>query len=139
MRLDRALARDLRTALGSWPLRVYLLLQPMAALVLIARRGPELASSVLLIWVGLSVLAFTAWWAGRHRLAQPRPDVVSAPGPRSVFALLAVAGATIVGFGGRSPEGSLLVAVGVLLAALGIGGWTWSALRSAGVGGLRRA
>lgn len=137
MRLDRALARDVRTALGSRPVRWYLLLQPVAAAVLVIRRGDELLSSVLLVWAGLLVLAFTAWWAGRHRLARSQPDPVPAAGPRSIFALVAAAGLTLVGFGAPARLGLVPLGLGLLLTVLGLGGWLWSALRSGGLAGLR--
>ena len=137
MRLDRALARDLRTAFASWPLRLYLLLQPAAAVVFVVRRGDELVSSVLLIWAGLAVLGFTAWWAGRHRLARPQPDPVPAARARATFALIGVAGLTLLGSGGLADLGLLPVGLGFLLSALGFGGWLWSALRSGGFTGLR--
>jgi len=77
---------------------------------------------VVLIWSGLLVLAFAAWWAGRHRLAQPRADPVRQPRVRTFFAWLGVGGYTAVGFGVR-PE------LGLLLLLLGLGGWAWSAVR----------
>ena len=122
MRLDRALRRDLRAAARSWPLRLYLVLQLVAAAVFVARRGEDTLSMVVLIWGGLLVLAFAAWWAGRHRLAHPRPDPVRQPLARTVFALLGVVGFTAMSFGVR-PE------LGLLLALLGVGGWAWSAVR----------
>lgn len=128
MRLDRALAHALRTALGSWPLRLYLLLQPLAAIVFVARRGDELASSIPLVWAGLSALAFTAWWAGRHQLACPKADPVPAARARASFALAGVVGMTLVGSG-------VFALAGLVLVALGFGGWLWSALRRDGFGG----
>ena len=130
MRLDRALVHDLRTALGSWPLRLFLLLQPLAAIVLVARRGDELASSIPLVWAGVSALAFTAWWAGRHRLAWTQADPVPAARARASFALAGVAGMTLVGSG-------VFALAGLVLAALGLGGWLWSALRAGGFRGVR--
>jgi hypothetical protein len=123
MRLDQALLADLRLAARSWPLRLHLLAQLVAAAVFVARRGQDTASMVALIWLGMLVLGFTAWWAGRHRLARPRPDPVSAAGARSLFALLGVAGLAVWGIAGA-------VAPGFVLVALGLGGWSWSALRA---------
>jgi hypothetical protein len=122
MRLDRALWRDLRAAARSWPLRLYLVLQVAAALVFVARRGEDTLSMVVLIWGGLLVLAFAAWWAGRHRLAQPQPDPVRQPRARTLFAWLGLVGFTAMGFG-VYPE------VGLLLTLCGVGGWAWSAVR----------
>jgi hypothetical protein len=126
MRLDRALLADLRTALGSRPIQLYLLLQLVAGIVFVARRGSDTASMVVLIWVGLLLLAFVAWWAGRHRLAHPEPDPVPAAGARSFFALLGVAGLVLWSVG-PTPV------LGFVLLACGLGGWTWAALRSGGV------
>jgi len=129
MRLDRALLADLRLALGSWPIRFYLSLQLAAGVVFIARRGTDTATTVLLIWSGLALLAFLAWWAGRHHAAHPGPDPVPQAGARSVFALVGAAGATVLGFG-------VDVRFGLVLLALGIGGWAWAALRSGDLHGV---
>lgn len=122
MRLDHALRDDLRVAARSWSLRLYLVLQLVAAVVFVARRGQDTFSMVLLIWGGLLVLAFTAWWAGRHRRAHPAPDPVRQPVARSAFALVGLAGLTAWGFGVR-PE------LAFFLLMLGFGGWAWSAIR----------
>ncbi|MFV2065323.1 MAG: type II CAAX prenyl endopeptidase Rce1 family protein, partial [Chloroflexota bacterium] len=90
--------------------------------------GGEAVSTVLLIWVGMLVLAFFAWWAGRHRLAHPQPDAMPGATARTIFALIGVLGMMLIGF---SP------AVGLVLVAGGIGGWIWAAWRSGGVAGLR--
>ncbi len=129
MRLDRALVEDLRTALASSPIRAYLAIQLVSAVVFVSRRGADTVSTVLLIWLGLLVLALPAWWAGRDRFADPRPDAVSAARAQAFLALTAVAAMTLWGFG--------LVAVGVVLLAVGGGGWLWSAWRAGGVGALR--
>ena len=130
MRLDRALKKDMATALRSGPIRLYLVLQLVAGLVFVVRRGSDTASMVVLIWIGALLLAFAAWWAGRHPRAHPRPDPVPSAGPRVVFALLGVMGMTMTGFGLGSP-------VGLVLVAMGTGGWLWTAWRSSGGTGLR--
>lgn len=130
MRLDRALALDLGQALRSRPIQLYLALQLTAAAVFVARRGQDTVSTVLLIWLGLAVVAFLAWWAGRHRLAHPEPDLVPAAGARTVFALLVVGGWVMWGFGWSAEAGFLLLFVGV-------GGWVWSTVRAGGLMGLR--
>lgn len=130
MRLDRALAHDLRRALRSRPVQLYLLIQVVAALVFVARRGQDTAWMLVLIYLGLSVVAFLAWWAGRHRLAHPEPDRVPAAGPKTAFALVVGLGWGLVGFG-ISGE------VGFVLVLAGIGGWVWAFLRTDGPAGLR--
>jgi len=130
MRLDRALLTDLGTALRSWPIRLYLLLQLLAAAVFVSRRGSDTVTMVLLIWLGLLVLAFAAWWAGRHRLAHPQPDPVPEAGPRAIFALIGVAGMTLWGFG-------LSPILGFVLVACALGAWLWAAWRSSGFAGVR--
>ncbi|MGD8486483.1 MAG: hypothetical protein PVH07_07595 [Chloroflexota bacterium] len=130
MRLDRALRHDLASALRSWSIRLYLGLQLAAALVFVVRRGSDQVVTVVLIWLAMMVLAFVAWWAGRHRLAHPQPDAVAAAGPRALFALLGVAGMTLWGFG-------MAAEVGFVLVALGLGGWTFAAVRAGGPVNLR--
>ena len=129
MRLDRALARDVRTGLRSWPLRLFLLLQLVAAAVFVWRRGEEVIDAIVLIWLGMLVLAFLAWWAGRYPSAHPQPDRVSAAGPRAVFALVGAAGLTMWGFG--------WAAFGLVLLSAGLGGWIWAAWRTGGPSDLR--
>lgn len=123
MRIDRALAHDLRSALAAAPIRFYLLLQLGAAAVFVIRRGTETMSTVLLLWLGLCLLASLAWWAGRHRLARPCPDPVPQARARAVFALVGVAGMTTWGFG-------LGVEASLFLLAFGFGGWAWTGLRA---------
>ena len=130
VRLDRALGADLGAALRSGPVRVFLLLQIIAGVVFVWRRGGDTASTVLLIWLGMLVLAFFAWWAGRHRLAHPAPDPVPAAGARAAFALTGVAGMVVWSSGLSAPAGFVLLAGGV-------GGWLWAAWRAGGVAGLR--
>jgi hypothetical protein len=129
MRLDRALLADAARAWESWPIRLYLLLQLVAGAVFVWRRGTPTLSMVLLIWLGLLVLAFVAWWAGRHRLAHPQPDRVPAAGPRAAFALLGALGMTLLGFG-------LDAEIGFVLVACALGGWLWAAWRAGGFEGL---
>jgi hypothetical protein len=130
MRLDRALALDLRRAAGSRPIQLFLVIQVVAAAVLVVRRGQDLASTVALIWVGLGIVAFLAWWAGRHRLAHPQPDPVPAAGARTAFAVLTAIGWGLTSFG-------LAVPLGFVLLFVGLGGWAWAYLRSGAGAGLR--
>lgn len=123
VRLDRALRADLTTALRSGPIRLFILLQLGAAVVLVWRRGSDLGSVVLLVWLGMAVLAFVAWWAGRHRLAHAMPDPVPQAGTKALLALLGAAGMVLFGSG-------LAREVGFVLVACGLGGWLWSAWRT---------
>jgi hypothetical protein len=128
VRLDRALIADLRSALRSTPILLFLLLEGVAGAVFIDRRGDDLIKTVLFIYLSMLILAFFAWWAGRHRLAHPEPDAVPAAGARSAFALIAALGAVIWGFGISGP-------VGFVLVTSGLGGWIWVALRTGGLRG----
>jgi len=123
VRLDQALLIDIRSASGSRAIRAFLVLELLAGGTFILRRGSDTASSVALVWMAMLVLAFLAWWAGRHRLAQPWPDQVPAAGPRAFFALLAATGMLAWG-AGVGP------AAGFLLFACGTTGWLWAALRT---------
>lgn len=129
MRLDRALGADLGSALRSPAVAAYLVLQAAAGAMFIWRRGVDTVSMVLLIWLALLILAFFAWWAGRHPQAHPQPDAVPAAGVRSVFALVAVAGMITWGSGWSVP-------VGLVLFLCGLGGWLWMAWRSGAQRGL---
>jgi hypothetical protein len=129
VRLDRALLADLRTALRSRAIIAFLLLEAGAGLVFVWRRGPETANTVMLIWLGMAILAFFAWWAGRHRLAHPAPDPVPAAGARAVFAIVGVAGMLVWGF-------DVSVEAGFVLFVCGLGGWLWAAWRNGGFGDL---
>ncbi len=124
MRLDRALLADGRMALGSRPLRIFLALELAAALLFAWRRGPGALETILLVWAGLLVLAFFAWWAGRHHRAHPQPDAIAAAPGKVGFACLAATG-MLAWSAGLGP-------VGWLLAAGGLAGWAWVALRAAG-------
>ena len=125
MRLDQALIADTRSAISSGPIRAFLAIELIAAAVFVLRRGGETIVTVALVWIGMLVLAFVAWWAGRHCVAHPQPDPVAAAGARACFALIAVAGMLVWGLGAS-------VAAGLILVACGLGGWLWSALRSGG-------
>ena len=130
MRLDRALVLDLGQALRSRPVQVYLLIQLVATVVFVARRGDDTLSMLLLVYLGLAVVAFLAWWAGRHRLAHPQPDPVAAAGPKTAFALLVALGWGLLGFG-------LVPQVGFVLLFVGLAGWIWAFVRSGGLTGVR--
>jgi hypothetical protein len=125
MRLDQALLLDARTALASSPIRLFLVLEAVASLVFLQRRGSDVASSVLLVWLAMLILAFFAWWAGRHPRAHPRPDAVPGAVARVVFGGLTVGGMLAWSWG-------VGTAIGVLFVACGLAGWLWSALRSGG-------
>ena len=128
MRLDRALIADLRTMFRSRPIVLFLALELLAGVVFVARRGNETVTLVLFVWVGMLVLAFFAWWAGRHRLAHPQADAVPGATARAIFALIGALGMMLFGFS---------MAVGFVLLAAGSGGWLWSAWRTGGFAGLR--
>ncbi len=130
MRLDRALAHDLARASRSRPIQLYLAMQLAAAAVFVVRRDEITVTMVLLIWLGLAAVAFTAWWAGRHRRAHPDPDPMPAAGPRSAFALIVALGWVVWSFG-------LGAQLGFLLTLVGGGGWVWSYVRAGGHHGLR--
>lgn len=129
VRLDRALIADLGVALRSPPILAFLVLEAVAGVTFVWRRGGDTVSTVALVWLGMLALAFFAWWAGRHRLAHPAPDPVPAAGPRAAFALIGVAGMVVWGSGAS-------VEAGAVLFACGLGGWLWAAWRSAGFTGL---
>jgi hypothetical protein len=125
VRLDQALVADARTALGSRPVRFFLGLEALAGAVFILRRGSEMLSAVVLIWLGMLTLAFVAWWAGRHRLAHPQADPMPSAAARSIFAVMAAGGMLVWGSG-------VSAAVGLVLVSAGLGGWLWSAVRAGG-------
>lgn len=128
VRLDEALLADLRVALRSRAILGFLLLELIGGLVFVWRRGTETISTVLLIWSGMLVLAFFAWWAGRHRLAHPEPDPLPGAPARAGFALIGLAGMLVWGF-------DLSAEAGFVLFACGLGGWLWAAWRSVGFSG----
>jgi Type II CAAX prenyl endopeptidase Rce1-like len=129
MRLDRALVSDLGAALRSRPLQLYFVVQLLAGGTFVIRRGADTASLVILIWLGLSLLAFVAWWSGRHRAAHPQPDPVPAAGARAAFALVAAAGMALWPM---SPSAGFVVLLS------GLVGWAWAAARAGGFAGLGR-
>ena len=128
-RLDQELLAGLRAALRSLPILAFLALELVAGALFVARRGSETVSTVALIWAGMLVLAFFAWWAGRHRLAVSMPDPLPGAPGRVLFAVVGVAGMLLIGYG-------LHVSLGVILLFGGIGGWVWVAWRAGGFGGL---
>jgi hypothetical protein len=130
MRLDQALLADTRNALGSGAIRLFLALELLAAVLFVLRRGSDTVATVALVWLGMATLAFFAWWAGRHRLADPRPEPVPAARARALFAVMVAVGMTIWGFG-------LSTVIGFVLVTCGLGGWLWSAFRSGGWRGAR--
>ena len=130
MRLDRALIADLRTASRSRVVRLFLVLEVLAGIVFVVRRGPETATTVLLIWVGMAILAFFAWWAGRNPRAHPRADAVPVPAAQTMFALVGVAGLLLVG-------AEVSLEAGVVLIAGGFAGWIWAVWRSGGTVAVR--
>lgn len=130
MRLDRALLEDARTALRSRAIQLFLALEILAAAVFVLRRGDETLATVGLVWLAMSMLAFLAWWAGRHPLAHGAPDPVPAARPRAFFAVMVAVGMVTWGFG-------FAAAAGLVLVACGLGGWLWSAVRHGGWRGLR--
>ncbi|HKZ91173.1 MAG TPA: CPBP family glutamic-type intramembrane protease [Candidatus Limnocylindrales bacterium] len=125
MRLDRALRADLRVVLRSRPVLLFIGIELVAGAVFVVRRGSGTTPSVLLIWLALALLAFFAWWAGRHRAAVPTRDPFPDSMARSALALVAAAGMVIWGFG-------ISVTAGLLLMVVGMGGWLWSAVRHGG-------
>ncbi|MET1232133.1 MAG: hypothetical protein ABWY52_04710, partial [Candidatus Limnocylindrales bacterium] len=96
LRLDRALAADLGAALRRPTILVFLALEVAAGAVVLARRGAAGAESVALIWLGLGVVAFLAWWSGRHPRAVERPDRVGRAVGRLSSAIVGVAGIGLV-------------------------------------------
>jgi hypothetical protein len=121
-RLDHDLMRGLRVAVADPWVLGFLGLQAVAGAVLVARRGPDLASTVVLIWLGLAFVGFIAWWAGRHRLAHPAAD----PVPRAtgrLLASLAVAAGLAVGTAGVHQGVAALLTLG------GVGAWLSLVLR----------
>jgi hypothetical protein len=114
-----------RRALGSGAIRLFLLIELIAGASFVLRRGETQVTTVLLVWLGMLMLAFFAWWAGRHRAARPTADIVPDAAFRSLCALVAATGMVVWGFG-------LGAAAGLLLFMVGVGGWIVSAIRQQG-------
>jgi hypothetical protein len=113
----------------SWPILAFVGLQVVAGAVFVVRRGDSTLSTVVLIWAAMLVLAFFAWWAGRHRMAVSTADPVPGAGGRVLFAATGIAGMLLIGY-------SVQASVGLVLLAGGIGGWIWVAWREGGFAGL---
>jgi hypothetical protein len=125
VRLDRALRADLGRAIGSAAIRSFLLIELVAGVLFVVRRGEDQVATVLLVWTAMALLAFFAWWAGRHRLAHPAADAVPDAVFRSLCAGIAAGGLLVWGSG-------LEVAAGLVLVSVGMGGWLVSAIRREG-------
>jgi hypothetical protein len=116
LRLDRALAVDLQAATRRPVILAFLALEVAAGAFIVARRGGPGAESVGFVWLGLGVVAFLAWWSGRHRRAVERPDPVGRAGGRLLSALVGVAGIGLVTWG-------LSASLGVAMVLAAIVGW----------------
>jgi hypothetical protein len=128
-RLDHALIEDLRVALRSPPILLFLGLEIVAGAIFVARRGDPFLSTVALIWVGMLAVGFLAWWAGRHRLAVSVPDPVPGAAGRVLFAAVGVTGMLLIGY-------RVNATIGLVLLVGGIGGWIWVTWRTGGFTGL---
>jgi hypothetical protein len=127
-RLDRALRSDLTAALRSRVIVAFLVLELAAAAVFVARRGTDAGLAVIVVWLGMLVVAFLAWWAGRHpRARQQRAPQRAAEG-RLLMALLGAAGFAIWSFG-------IWPAAGFVLVISAIAGWLGVALLGARAAG----
>lgn len=129
VRIDRALVADLRalaTSRTAWAMGALVV---VAGVVLVTRRGPAMAQTLLLIWSGLGFVAFLCWWAGRHRLAHGAPDLVPRAKGRLVAALAVAAGLALGTFGIHGGASAAMIAGGVT-------GWLLLALRRDGGPGL---
>jgi len=132
IRLDRELAADVRRAAASRPILAFLALELVGGLLFLWRRGPAMASTVLLVWLGLSLLGFICWWAGRHRAAHPEPDPVPRARERLLCALVVAAGLAIGTYG-------IHMALSGMLVLGGIGAWLVIALRRDSAGQVLRS
>jgi hypothetical protein len=126
-RLHRALASDLRDALGRPAILAFLGLEIAAGAVIVAQRGARGAESVGLLWLGLGAVAFLAWWSGRHRLAVERPDPVDRARGKLLAATTGTMGIGLLTWG-------LAPLAGLALVAAGASAWLWLAMlgRAAG-------
>ncbi len=87
----------------------FLSLEVAAGAFVVARRGGPGAESVGFVWLGLGVVAFLAWWSGRHHGAVERPDPVGRARGRLLSALVGVAGIGLLTWGLSSSLGVALV------------------------------
>ena len=126
-RLDRALASDLRIALGRPAVLAFLVLELTAGAFIVARRGGPGAESVGLLWLGLAMVAFLAWWSGRHRLAVERPDPVDRARGKLVAATTGAIGIGLLTWG-------LAPLAGLVLVVAGAGAWLGFAALGRGAG-----
>jgi hypothetical protein len=94
--LGAALAADVRATIRRWPARAFLALEAAATLYILARRGPAMLPTLVVLFAGLAVAGVLAWYAGRVRGAHPAPDPVRAP--RAELLALAVAYAGLLGW-----------------------------------------
>ena len=111
-RLDRALAADMRAALRRPPIVAFLGLELAASALIVARRAVAGLESVGLLWLGLGVVAFLAWWSGRSRLAVERPDPVDRAMGKLAAAVVGAIGIGLVTWGLAPLPGALLVLAG---------------------------
>lgn len=130
-RLDRALTGDVQAALARPALRAFLALEVVAGAVFVARRGIETTSVVLLVWAGFTLLAFFAWWAGRHDAVRPAPDPVSHAGGRLLAAVVGALGLGLWSWG-------VVPLLGAALAVSGFAVWVLVAARHSSFADLLR-
>ena len=118
---------DLRSALGRPVILGFLALEMAAGAFIVLRRGGTSQESVGLVWLGLAVVGFLAWWSGRHRLAVERPDHVDRARSKLVAATVGA-----IGIGcwtwGLAPAG------GAVLVLAGCGAWLGLAVLGRGSG-----
>lgn len=108
------LAQDIRGALRSPAVWLFLLFQAGAGSFILARRGPDFAPFVALVWAGCFTYGIFVWFAGRVPRAHAAPDPVRAP--RAEGLAVAVVALGVVGWMFAVP-GSLP------LAAAGLAAW----------------
>lgn len=126
-RLDRALASDLHDALGRPAILAFLGLEIAAGAFIVVQRGARGAESVGLLWLGLGVVAFLAWWSGRHRLAVERPDPVARAHGKLVAAVIGAMGIGFLTWG-------FVPLAGLALATAGTVAWLGFAILGHGAG-----
>jgi hypothetical protein len=115
-RLDLALIRDLRAALGRPAILAFLALEIAAGAYIGFRRGGADLDTVGLLWLGLGAVAFLAWWSGRHHAAVEGVDPIRNAGPKLVAASVGAVGVGLVTWG-------LVPAIGVALVIAGSVAW----------------